>query len=206
MRAASPLHFETDRLPPTLRGTEEVEVTLLCADVVAFTEMTERLGDQAALRVMRHVARTLRDQASSCQGELLEIRGDAFLVAFEGPRCAVRFALRVMRSLVLEPRTHGGECVQLRMGLHAGRVIKDGGGYFGRCVILAYRLLSQAGAGCIAMTAEVAQGLPDHWHTHLSQGGRFRPKGFGEDVRYVLLGADLVRSSVLVDLATREAP
>jgi class 3 adenylate cyclase len=162
-------------------------VTLLCADVVGFTEMTERLGDARTLEVMRRVASTVRAQAGRCRGEVIEIRGDAFLLAFASPRNGVRCALRVTRALALDPGPHGGEQVRVRMALHTGSVIRDGGGYFGRSLILAYRLLSRVGAGEVALTPNTAALLPERWRERTITGGRFRPKGFDRDVRYLLL-------------------
>jgi class 3 adenylate cyclase len=186
MQALAPIHFEARRLPWTDADPESVEVTLLCADVVGFTEMTERLGDPAALRVMRRVAGVVREHASRCRGELLEIRGDAFLLAFASPQDAVRCAIRVMRVVARDRRA--GEFVRLRMAVHTGSVVRDGGGYFGRSLILAYRLLSQVGPGGIAMTPPTADRLPDRWRQRAANSLSFRPKGFGCDVRYVLLG------------------
>ncbi len=188
MQLISSLNFETKRLPWTSDDAEPVEVTLLCADVVGFTEMTERLGDCAALKVMRLVAGTLRDLASRHRGEVLEIRGDAFLMAFSSPRQAVRCALRVMRALALDRGSHAGERVRLRMAVHTGTVVRDGEGYFGRSLILAYRLLSQVAAGCIAMTPSTADRLPGRWRVREASEGSFRPKGFDCELRYVLLG------------------
>jgi class 3 adenylate cyclase len=186
MQALAPIHFEARRLPWTDADPESVEVTLLCADVVGFTEMTERLGDPAALRVMRRVAGVVREHASRCRGELLEIRGDAFLLAFASPQDAVRCAIRVMHMVARDPG--GGEGVRLRMAVHTGSAVRDGGGYFGRSLILAHRLLSHVGAGEIAMTRTAADRLPGRWRERAGNGASFRPKGFGCAVRYLLLG------------------
>jgi adenylate cyclase len=164
-------------------------MTLLCADVVGFTEMTGRLGDAGALGVMRAVAGSVRAQARRCRGEVIEIRGDSFLLAFSLPRNAVRCAIRLVRALALDPSVHGGEPVRVRMAVHTGSVIRDGGGYFGQSLILAYRLLSRVGAGNVALTPTTLEQLPERWRERAVTGGRFRPKGFGHDVRYQLLCA-----------------
>jgi class 3 adenylate cyclase len=187
MQLISSLNFETKRMPWTNDDAEPVEVTLLCADVVGFTEMTERLGDCAALKVMRLVAGTIRELASRHRGEVLEIRGDAFLLAFASPRQGVRCAIRVMRALALGRSSHAGEAVRLRIALHTGTVVRDGEGYFGRSLILAYRLLGQVAAGCIAMTPTTVDQLPDRWRVRAPSGGSFHPKGFHCELRYVLL-------------------
>ncbi|HEY8766277.1 MAG TPA: adenylate/guanylate cyclase domain-containing protein, partial [Dehalococcoidia bacterium] len=45
------------------------------------------------------------------------------------------------------PRGGAGEKVMVRMGLHAGEVIKEGEDFFGRNVIMAARVASQAQGG-----------------------------------------------------------
>ena len=211
MRITRPLQFEKRRLPSLSGDGDEVEVTLLCADVVAFTELTRRLGDRAALRVMRLVAKDLRRHAGAHHGELLEIRGDAFLIAFDSQRSGLRCALRVMRALAMNPASHGGERIQLRMSLHTGVAVKDGGGYFGKAVILAYRLLSRSDVGRIAMTETAANTLPARWLANADRAGCFRPKGFDEEVPYVLVGDAKLEAlaapddGLLLGLATQES-
>jgi class 3 adenylate cyclase len=203
MQLIGSVNFESKRLPWTSDDTEPVEVTLLCADVVGFTEMTERLGDCAALKVMRGVAGTIRDQASRHRGEVLEIRGDAFLLAFASPRLAVRCALRVMRALAVDRVSHAGEAVRLRIAVHTGTVVRDGESYFGRSLILAYRLLSQVAAGCIALTPNTAERLPGRWRVREASEASFRPKGFDCELRYLLLGrrASIASATAPAELA-----
>ncbi len=191
MQLANALHHETQRLAWGAPDAERVEVTFLCADVVGFTEMTERLGDSEALRVMRRVAGMVRGQARRQQGEVLEIRGDAFLLAFASPRGAVRCAIRLTRALALDRNSHAGEQVRLRLAVHTGSVVRDGGGYFGSNLILAYRLLSQVEVGRIAVTPSAIDRLPSRWRARAVRGGRFRPKGFGCEVDYLLFGEPL---------------
>jgi adenylate cyclase len=164
---------------------ERVDVTFLCADVVGFTEMTRRLGDDTALRVMRRVAGTVRREASRLGGEVLEVRGDGFLLAFEAPQPALRSAFGLLRALELDRSAHAGERLQLRQAVHAGPALRDAGGYFGHSLILAFRLLSQAGVGRIAVTPEAARGLPGRWCARRVAAGRFRPKGFDCEVEYL---------------------
>lgn len=190
MRSPIPVQFEALRL----RGFEEdasspVRVTLLCADVVGFSEMSERLGDRALLRVMRQVAGTIRAEVAAHGGELIEIRGDAFLMAFPDPLAALACALRIERSLRLEPERYHAESVRVRMAVHSGRVLRDGGSYFGRNVIVPYRLLERIDAGWIALTEPAARVLPAAVRAGLGRAHGFRPKGLRKEVRYVAIHA-----------------
>ena len=155
--------------PPPARASLPVEVTLLCADVVGFTAMTERLGDLRALEAMRDLAARVRREAAVRGGRVLEIRGDAFLLAFGHPAVhgmpganAATRALACARALHCpDPRPHDAATrVRLRIAIHSGNAIPDGSGYFGRDVIVPYRLLSQAAAGRTLLSSDAAARLP----------------------------------------------
>jgi class 3 adenylate cyclase len=189
MRALPPIHCAAPRFQASEADeARAVRVTLLCADIVGFSEMSERLGDRALLGVMRRVANMMRSEVRNCHGELIEIRGDGFLMAFEQPRDALWSALQIERSLRLEPERYRGQCVRIRMAVHTGEALRDGGGYFGRNVIVPHRVLDRVGAGAIGVTAEAEQGLPAEVRAGLGRF-RFRPKGLSQDVSYVLVDA-----------------
>ncbi len=48
-----------------------------------------------------------------------------------------------------------GESVRVRMGLHVGEVIEEGGDFFGRSVILAARIAAQARGGEVLISEEL---------------------------------------------------
>jgi class 3 adenylate cyclase len=189
-------------------GIERVDVAFLCADVVGFTEMTRRLGDDVALRVMRRVAGSVRREAAPLGGEVLEIRGDGFLLAFAAPQAALRCAFGLLRALELDRAAHAGESVRLRQAVHSGSAVRDASGYFGRDLILTYRLLSQAGVGRIAVTPQAACGLPGRWRERAVGTGRFQPKGFEDEIEFVEFDAapERMRVSMLVPAAQLAQP
>ena len=54
-------------------------------------------------------------------------------------------------------QTADGERIRVRIGLHAGEAIKDGGDFYGRNVILASRVASQARGGEILVSSLLRQ-------------------------------------------------
>jgi class 3 adenylate cyclase len=134
----------------------EVDVTLLFCDVVRSTELTRRLGDRGAYRVIRGFHDTVSAACARREGEQLELRGDGVLLGFEQPQQAVACALEIQRRLAAgarEPRLH------VRMGIHTGRALRIPGGYFGGNVILAARVAEAAAPGEILVSVELAQCL-----------------------------------------------
>jgi len=165
-------------------GCDEVVRTLLCADVVGFTRMTERLGDRSALRVMRGVARAVRRAASDWRGQELEIRGDSFLLAFSSPSRALCCAGELQRALARDAAESADAAIELRIALHSGSVICDGPSYFGRNLIVAFRLLSLTPAGQIALTRDVIAQLDPQTVPRLTPAQRFVPKGLRDAVLF----------------------
>ncbi len=96
--------------------------TLLLSDLVASTRLTEESGDAAAAEIFRRHDRLVRDLLTEHHG--LEIdKTDGFLLLFERPWDAVRYALSYHRALA---ELAGREGVELtaRVGIHLGELIQ----------------------------------------------------------------------------------
>jgi class 3 adenylate cyclase/tetratricopeptide (TPR) repeat protein len=93
---------------------------LVLTDIVDSTALVERLGDLAAAELFAEVDRLTRDLLRAHGG--LEIdRTDGFLMAFERPVPAIRFALAVHEAL--DGLSAHGPMVTARAGLHMGEVV-----------------------------------------------------------------------------------
>ena len=143
---------------PSEAVPREVDVTLLFCDVVRSTELTRRLGDCSAYRVIRSFHDTVLRAAAPCGGEELELRGDGVLLAFEKPRPALTCAVEIQRRLLQVPR---GRRVSVRIGLHNGPVLRVETGYFGTNVILSARIAAEAAPGEILASGALVQRLSD---------------------------------------------
>src|SRR5262245_11022559 len=139
---------------------EEEEVTLLFCDVVRSTELTRRLGDLGAYRVIQGFHTLVVGAANLHAGQELELRGDGVLLAFARPDRAVACAIQIQRSLLELPR---GRRVSARIGVHTGTALRIDSGYFGSNVILSARLAEEAAPGEIIVSAAIVQ--------HLAEGG-----------------------------------
>src|SRR4029077_15658304 len=73
---------------PDLRrhAAADGQVTIVFSDMEGFTEMTERLGDLRAHKVIRDHNAIVREQVKAHGGVEVELQGDGFLLAF--PRAA----------------------------------------------------------------------------------------------------------------------
>ncbi len=103
--------------------------------------MTERLGDQRAQEVLRTHNAAIRQQIAAHDGFEVKSQGDGFMVAFSSARQALECAIAIQHAMAAQ---QSEESVRVRIGLHTGEAIKEGEDFFGRSVILAARIASQA--------------------------------------------------------------
>jgi class 3 adenylate cyclase len=79
------------------------------------------------------------------------------MVAFQSATKALACASAIQKALV-ERNERAEEPVRVRIGLHAGEVVKEGEDFFGRNVIMAARVASQARGGEI-LASSLLKGL-----------------------------------------------
>jgi len=132
-------------------------VTLMFSDMEGFTEMTERLGDQAAHRVIQAHNTLVRREVAAHGGAELELQGDGFLLAFADPRNALRCAIAIQRTFSAYSAAHPEQPIRVRIGLHTGEAIKEQDRFFGKTVILAARIAAQAKGGEILVSSLVKE-------------------------------------------------
>jgi class 3 adenylate cyclase len=121
-------------------------VTIMFSDIEESTEKTDRLGDKAWMDVLREHNAIVREQLNTHGGFEVKSEGDGFMIAFQSAGKALECAAAIQRSLA-ERNKAAAEPINVRMGLHSGEVIREGEDFFGRNVIMAARVASQASGG-----------------------------------------------------------
>jgi class 3 adenylate cyclase len=106
------------------------------------------------MEVLREHNAIIREQVKANSGFEVKSEGDGFMVAFQSAGKALACASAIQKALVTRNES-ADELVKVRMGLHAGEVIKEGEDFFGRNVIMAARVASQAHGGEILTSAVV---------------------------------------------------
>ncbi len=130
------------------------KVTILFSDIENSTLMTERLGDQRWLEVLRAHNALFRRLVSAHGGSEVKNQGDGFMLVFPDSRRAVECAIAIQRELADHDLVQG-ERLRVRMGMHAGEAIREEGDFFGRSVILAARIAAQASGGEILVSEDL---------------------------------------------------
>jgi class 3 adenylate cyclase len=142
-------HGEPLRAERTVAAAPTGVVTIVCTDIVGSTRLADTLGDQRWRDLLGSHNTVVREHLARYGGTEVKTSGDGFLVAFSSARSAVCFALDVRDAV-------GRLDLELRVGLHAGEVERDGNDIVGRNVSLTFRLCDAAAPGEVLASAMVA--------------------------------------------------
>lgn len=141
---------------PAASSGIEPHLTLMFTDIVESTALIGVIGDSAWRDLRRWHDTTLRSHFQRHSGREVDHAGDGFLVAFDQAAAAVGCAIEIQRSLV-EHRRASGFAPSVRIGLHSGKVHRDGSAFAGAALHMASRVAASAEAGQILATATTVQ-------------------------------------------------
>jgi TolB-like protein/Tfp pilus assembly protein PilF len=122
-------------------------------DIVGYTALSQR-NEAVALEMLQQHRELLRPIFLKHRGHEVKTIGDAFLVEFESALEATLCAIDVqsnVHSLSLER----GEQLQIRIGVHVGDIMHQGGDILGDAVNIASRIEPLASAGGICISEQV---------------------------------------------------
>ncbi len=166
--------------PPTAQAEVALAFrAILFTDMVGSTEMTARLGDARAVKVLRAHDALIRRALEAWGGREVKHTGDGFMASFSSVVPALACAAAIQRGLALHNR-RAVEPIHVRVGLHAGEAVEDGQDLFGSAVQLAARLCADADPDHILVSDAVRQACRTAAFT---DAGRRTFKGFARPVQ-----------------------
>lgn len=144
-----------DPLPPTFNrgGT----LTIVFSDIEQSTRRGSELGDEHWVRLLGFHNRVVRRHVERNGGVEIKSQGDGFMLAFPSARAAVLCSIDIMRALKAHSRSRPTDALRIRIGMHAGEAIVEDGDLFGRPVVLAARIASEARGGEILVSSLVRE-------------------------------------------------
>jgi class 3 adenylate cyclase len=151
---------------------------VMFTDIVGSTEMTARLGDAAALELVRVHDALVRRGLNTHGGREVKHTGDGIMASFDKPANAVRAAAEIQRRFAAY-NADASESLSVRIGIHAGEPVAEHNDLFGATVQLAYRLCSEAEADGIVVSGIVRELCDEETARFVALGER-RLKGFPE--------------------------
>ena len=175
------------------------EVSVLFADIVGFTKMSERIPPAALVERLNSVFSSFDDLADKLRLEKIKTIGDAYMVAgglnlerHDHAEALAEMAMAMQRR-VAEFSLHFGEALNLRIGIHTGPAVAGVIGkkkfiydVWGDTVNTASRMESHGEPGTIQVTEAVQQRLAGKYD--FTYRGEIDVKGKGRMRTWYLTG------------------
>jgi adenylate cyclase len=143
----------------TGRGRGDREMALLFTDLVGFSSWALKVGDEAALELLREVGVAVESAIECREGRLVKRLGDGVMATFLSADEAAHAALDA-QAAVAEVQVAGYQ-PRMRAGVHWGRPRKLGGDYLGIDVNIAARVAGAAKADQVLVSEAMLSQLSD---------------------------------------------
>ena len=142
---------------------ETADLAIVFADIAGSTRLYETLGDTQARQLVSECLALLTQQTEKFDGTVIKTIGDEIMCTFPSAELAVESAMGMQEAITIDlPRMHEDTPASLtiRIGLHYGSAILEGGDVFGDAVNVAARMAGLAKGGQIITTQPTAEELP----------------------------------------------
>lgn len=166
------------------------EATVLFADLVSFTSLSERLGPQRTADMLNELVSRFDDLTERFGLEKIKTIGDAYLVVGGIPEALPDHAARVVRmglAMVDATASYGRECglpLVIRVGVHSGPVVagvigrtKFAYDVWGDTVNVASRLESSGLAGEVQVSEATVAAMGEGFDIHARGEVELKGKG-----------------------------
>jgi class 3 adenylate cyclase len=139
---------------------EQQHAAILFADISGSTALYDKLGNNQALQLVTHTLGILTREMSAHRGTLIKTIGDEIMCVFPDAVSALDAACAMQTAIAVQ-RPGGDQPVYVRIGLHCGEVILEGGDVFGDAVNVAARVTAITRARQIMTTQAFVDLLPE---------------------------------------------
>jgi TolB-like protein/class 3 adenylate cyclase len=158
-------------------------LVIMFSDVAGYSTLMahDQLKALELLQIYRDIQKPL---VKSYQGQFVKELGDGFLISFSTATNAIKCAHEILKE-------SSDKELKLRVGIHLGEVVEEGGDIFGDGVNLASRLHSIAAPGGICISESVYESIRG-MNVPTSYLGEFDLKGVDHPVKiYAVKGESL---------------
>ena len=140
------------------RRPANAQVTLVFTDLVGFSTWSLQAGDDAALALLRRVARAVEPPLLDAGGHIVKRMGDGLMAVFRDPTVAVRAVLAAKEEL--KSVEVAGHTPRMRVGIHTGRPQRMAADWLGVDVNIAARVMERATKGGIMVSSSTLDLIP----------------------------------------------
>jgi class 3 adenylate cyclase len=134
------------------------EVTLVFTDLVGFSTWSLHAGDDAALDLLRQVARAVEPPLLDAGGHIVKRMGDGLMAVFRDPTVAVRAVLAAKEEL--KTVEVAGYAPRMRVGIHTGHPQRMAADWLGVDVNIAARVMERATKGGVMISSPTLDLIP----------------------------------------------
>ena len=139
-------------------GVNETAVrTIVFTDIVGSTDAANRLGDDAAMAMLRAHNEIVREQLAALSGREVKHTGDGIMASFESVTRAIDCSMAIQHALQERNLDPDVEEVLVRIGLAAGEPITEDDDLYGTAVNLAARICAAAEPGSVFVSNAVRE-------------------------------------------------
>jgi len=143
---------------PTFSGTiPNAFRTIVFTDMVGSTEMTQRLGDDEAMRRLRIHDSIIRTTLDGHQGREVKHTGDGILASFDTVTSGIGGAIAIQNAFRLHNAEHPDAAIRIRIGISAGEPVAESNDLYGLTVNLAARICDYAEPGSVYVSNAVLE-------------------------------------------------
>ena len=140
--------LDSDTLGPI--GGAEGTATLIFTDIEDSTVLAQEMGDKMWSETIEDHDRFVVATVERHAGTVIKTLGDGALIAFDGTRAALRCAVDLQAGFGERP-------FEVRIGIHAGEVVRTGDDVVGVTVNKAARVAAAAAGGQVVMSSIVRE-------------------------------------------------
>ena len=156
--------------------------TIMFTDLEGSTSLTQRLGDDGAMEILRAHDGIIRDALVKHSGREVKHTGDGVMASFGSSARAVESAVYMQRQIEEHNKPGHETPIRVRVGMGAGEPVEEGQDFFGASVQLAARICGHAEPGQI-LVPNVVRELCIGKRLSFLDRGEASLKGFDDPVR-----------------------
>ena len=154
---------------------------IMFTDLVGYTSMMSRLGDERAFKLLREHNNVVRDSLRSFTGREVKHTGDGIMASFDDADQVVRAAIEIIAGIAAISVPDLDESLSIRLGMTSGEPLEEGDDLFGSVANLAFRLCDFAESDEILISNECHAELTEGQFT-LELIGNISIRGFDKPI------------------------
>ncbi|MEX1194185.1 MAG: nickel-binding protein [Dehalococcoidia bacterium] len=155
---------------------------VLFTDIEGSTRLTQAIGDDGAMAVLREHDTIVRTALRDHGGSEVKHTGDGIMASFVSVTKALASSVSIQRAFMERNRERGEAVVRVRVGMSAGEPVCEHGDLFGAVVQLARRICDAAEPATI-LTSNPVRELCIGKPFSFTERGEMELKGFDAPVR-----------------------